>query len=58
MKSDNLELVTIIESISAAGSSMPPAFVLSDGPVPDCCDLEGIGWFIVSFHGENSTLLI
>jgi hypothetical protein len=33
--SDNLELVTIIECVSAAGAKMPPLFVLSDGPAPD-----------------------
>lgn len=33
--SDNLELVTIIECISAAGVRMPPWFVLADGPPPD-----------------------
>ena len=54
MKSNNLELVTIIESVSAAGSLMPLAFVLSEGSVPDCRDLEGIGRFVVVLsHGEK-----
>jgi len=38
--SDNLELVTIIECISAAGAKMPPWFVLSEGPAPDIRDLK------------------
>jgi len=33
--SDNLELVTVMECVSAAGDVMPPSFVLSDGPEPD-----------------------
>ncbi|KAH7917731.1 DDE-domain-containing protein, partial [Leucogyrophana mollusca] len=41
MHSDNLELVTIIECVSAAGAKMPPWFVLSNGPVPDIRDLKG-----------------
>ncbi|KAF9450871.1 hypothetical protein P691DRAFT_788267 [Macrolepiota fuliginosa MF-IS2] len=32
--SDNLELVTIIECVSTAGFSIPPAFILKDGPLP------------------------
>ena len=43
IKSDNLELVTIIEGISAAGALLPPAFILTDGPLPDCQDIEGVG---------------
>ena len=35
IKSDNLELVTVIECISAAGVVMPPSFVLKDGPKSD-----------------------
>lgn len=35
IKSNNLELVTIIECVSAAGVAMPPSFVLKDGPKPD-----------------------
>lgn len=33
--SDNLELVTIMECVSAAGDVIPPSFVLSEGPEPD-----------------------
>ena len=43
IKSDNLELVTIIECVSAAGVVTPPSFVLKNGPYPDCRDLEGVG---------------
>jgi Tc5 transposase DNA-binding domain len=39
IRSDNLELVTVIECISAAGDSVPPSFVLSDGRLPDVRDL-------------------
>ena len=39
ISSDNLELVTVIECISAAGASTPPAFVLSDGPTPNLSKL-------------------
>lgn len=35
ISSDNLELVTIVECINAAGDSLPPSFVLADGPTPD-----------------------
>jgi len=38
--SNNLELVTIIECVSAAGAKMPPWFVLSEGPAPDVRDLK------------------
>ena len=37
--SNNLELFTVLECISAAGVTAPPAFVLSDGPLPDLHDL-------------------
>ncbi|EGO20109.1 hypothetical protein SERLADRAFT_373548 [Serpula lacrymans var. lacrymans S7.9] len=40
---DNLELVTVIECISAAGVLMKPGFVLKEGPLPDLSDVEGIG---------------
>ena len=40
IRSDNLELVTIIECISAAGLSIPPAFILAEGPIPALPDLE------------------
>ena len=37
--SDNLEMSTVLECISAAGVAAPPAFVLSEGPLPDVRDL-------------------
>ena len=40
IQSDNLELVTIIECISAAGLSVPPAFILADGPIPALPNLD------------------
>ena len=43
IKSDNLELVTVVECISASGVAMPPSFVLSDGPTLDCTDIDNIG---------------
>jgi hypothetical protein len=49
IKSDNLELVTVIEAVSASGASAPPAFVLADGPMPDYRDVEGIGGFVLGF---------
>ena len=39
ISSDNLELVIVIECISAAGASTPPAFILSDGPIPNLSKL-------------------
>jgi hypothetical protein len=39
IRSDNLELSTVLECISAAGVATPPAFVLSEGPLPDVRDL-------------------
>ncbi len=39
IRSDNLELVTIIECISPAGLSIPPPFILADGPIPAHPDL-------------------
>ncbi|KIK45040.1 hypothetical protein CY34DRAFT_802009 [Suillus luteus UH-Slu-Lm8-n1] len=51
MHSDNLELVTILECVNAAGTAMPPFFVLSDGPVADHGDIEGIGGIATSPNG-------
>jgi len=41
IRSDSLELVTVIECISPAGLSIPPAFILAQGPVPALPDLDG-----------------
>jgi len=38
--SDNLELVTIIECISPAGLSIPPVFILAEGPILALPDLD------------------
>jgi len=37
--SDNLELVTVVECISANWKSIPPSFVLSEGPLPNLSKL-------------------
>lgn len=39
VSSDNLELATIMECVSAAGDSVLPAFILSEGPLPDLQEL-------------------
>lgn len=45
MASDNLELVTILECISAARSVVPPSFCLQNGPQPDVRDeIEDEEW--------------
>jgi hypothetical protein len=41
--SDNLELVTVIECVSAAGGVAPCTFILMDGPYPDICGITGVG---------------
>lgn len=41
IRSDNLELMTVIECISPSGLSVPPSFVLSSGPIPSLPDLSG-----------------
>ena len=40
ISSDNLELVTVIECVSAAGDTVPTSFVLSDGPMPDLRNMD------------------
>ena len=35
IQSDNLELATVIECVSAAGDSIPPTVILKDGSMPD-----------------------
>ena len=39
IQSDNLELVTVIECISAVGEVVPPSFCLQEGSLPDLCGL-------------------
>lgn len=61
IRNDNLELVTVIECISAAGEACPPSFVLSEGPMPDVRDLpsESVRKCVVfkSFHFINVTYI-
>ena len=51
LKSDNLELVTVVECISAAGAALPPSFVLSKGDYPEPVDNEVFGSISVSDTG-------
>jgi hypothetical protein len=44
IRSDNLELVTIIECISAAGDVVPPSFCLQEGSLPDLRELDDAQW--------------
>jgi hypothetical protein len=50
LKYDNLELVTVVEAISAVGESIPPSFVLSEGEKPVCLTTE-IGSVATSPNG-------
>jgi len=51
IRSDNLELITILECISAAGDVVPPSFCLQNGSTPDLRKLSDDEWgrFGVSF---------
>jgi len=54
--SDNLELVTVMECVSAAGDVMPPSFVLSDGPEPDLrhdLKAEDFGRYVISLSDSK-----
>jgi len=42
--SNNLELVTIIECISATGEVVPPSFCLQEGSWPDLHELDNSQW--------------
>ncbi|KAJ2919050.1 hypothetical protein MD484_g1314, partial [Candolleomyces efflorescens] len=55
IRSDNLELVTIIECISASGEAMPPSFVLSDGPAPDTREFAPNEIGIIAFSKSGWT---
>jgi hypothetical protein len=56
IRSDNLELTTILECISAAGDAVPPSFCLQNGAVPDLRELDDECWgrldlaFLLSFR--------
>jgi hypothetical protein len=51
IRSDNLELVTIIECISAAGDFVPPTFILADGPKPM---LDGLSEYAIFWPGSRT----
>ncbi|KIJ52933.1 hypothetical protein M422DRAFT_94762, partial [Sphaerobolus stellatus SS14] len=51
MKSDNLQLVTILEAASADGVMVPPGIVLPKGEMPHWGDVEGVGCVTVSETG-------
>ena len=44
LKSDNLELVTVLECVSAAGDIVPPSFCLQSGSAPDLRNLRDDQW--------------
>ncbi len=44
IQSDNLELITIMECISAAGDVVPPSFCLQNGATPDLRSLSDDEW--------------
>jgi DDE superfamily endonuclease len=44
LRSDNLELVTVLKCISAAGEITPPSFCLQEGTMPNLCDLADDKW--------------
>jgi len=41
IRSDNLELMMVIECVSPSGLSIPPSFVLLSGPTPSLPDVSG-----------------
>jgi hypothetical protein len=45
LRNDNLELVTVLECVSAAGVAAPTSFVLKTGPFPDIRGVENVGWY-------------
>ncbi|THH28929.1 hypothetical protein EUX98_g5259 [Antrodiella citrinella] len=51
IRSDNLELVTVIECISAAGEVAPTTFILTDGPYPDIRGVDNVGSVGISESG-------
>ena len=48
LRNDNLELVTVLECVSAAGVVAPTSFVLVEGPHPDIRGVENVGWYVTS----------
>jgi Tc5 transposase DNA-binding domain len=43
LKSDNLELVTVLECVSAAGGVVPPSFCLKNGKIPELSKQLSVG---------------
>jgi len=44
MRNDSLELVTILECVSAGGAAVPPSFCLQSGSTPDLHKLRNDEW--------------
>lgn len=47
IKSDNLELVTVIEAVSADGVALEPGFVLQKGALGNWFEIEGVGRYAI-----------
>ncbi|KIJ56057.1 hypothetical protein M422DRAFT_239248 [Sphaerobolus stellatus SS14] len=50
-KSESLQLVTILEAVSADGVMVPPGFVLPKGDMPDWRHVSGVGSVVVTESG-------
>lgn len=57
MHSNNLELVTVMECISAAGAICPPLFILSDSPLSDTRTVTGLGSVSTFLNGWTNRAL-
>ena len=44
LQSNNLELATVLECVSAVGGVAPTMFILRNGPWPDIRGVEDVGW--------------
>jgi hypothetical protein len=44
LQSNNLELATVLECVSATGGVAPTMFILRNGPQPDIRGVEDMGW--------------
>ena len=58
LRSDNLELVTILECISAAGDAVPPSFCLQNGTRPDLQELSDDEWGRLEFLISNDSCVL
>ena len=62
IQSNNLELVTVIECVSAAGEVVPPSFCLQEGTLPDLRELDDNQWgryvFTQQLHLSCSLLTV